>query len=119
MNQTISKTVTDPQECKIFIGCDDLDMARILCEIYCTKVGLCVTITPLWYVYKGGFCDGIVVGLINYPRFPSTTVEIWSHAMNLAYQLKEGLNQGSFTVQNQNVATFISDRDEDQSNETN
>jgi hypothetical protein len=113
VNRTIFKTVNEPQECKIFIG-GDFDTAQRVCVNYCTKIGLCVTVTKTTYCYRGGSCEGVIIGLINYPRFPSTTTQIWGHAMNLAYELKAHLGQGSFTVQNQNVATFVSDRDEDQ-----
>lgn len=113
MNQTIIKTVTDPIETKIFI-CGDLDVATQECLDYCTEVGLCVTVTPTMYVYRGGRQSGMIIGLINYPRFPSNRQGIWAHAMNLAVRLKYILKQGSFTVQNDKVSTFVSDRDEDQ-----
>ena len=113
MNRTVIKAVNEPNETKIFIG-GSVDMAKDKCLEYCTRVGLCVTVTPTTYMYRGGGCEGVIIGLINYPRFPSTTQQIWAHAMNLAYELKAYLGQGSFTVQNHNVSTFVSDRDEDQ-----
>lgn len=51
----------------IFIA-GDFDEARDLCRAFCDEEGLCVTVTPTTYVYTGGEEDGVIVGLINYPR---------------------------------------------------
>lgn len=101
---------------EIFIGCDDDDfeVAQLACEDYCTDVGLCVTVTPTIYCYRNGRCMGLIVGLINYARFPKPHVEIWQQAVDLAYVLKRRLGQGSFTVQDGTRSVFVSTRDEDQ-----
>lgn len=36
--------------------------------------GLCVTLEPCKYIFKGGSEDGAKIGLINYPRFPPRKV---------------------------------------------
>lgn len=41
-----------------------------ICQSYCNEVGLCVTITDTKFIYKNGNEPGVIVGLINYPRFP-------------------------------------------------
>ena len=55
--------------------------------------GLCVTITPTEFRYKDGYESGIIVGLINYPRFPSAPEEIRAKALSLAESLREELQQ--------------------------
>ncbi len=97
----------------IFIG-GDLHNAREICETFCTKVGLCVTVTETTYCYRYGRCAGVIVGLINYPRYPRGRVEIFQTAVDLAYKLKHGLGQGSFTVQDDERSVFVSTRNEDQ-----
>ena len=57
--------------------------ANIISE-YCDEEGLCVTLTHTTFIYTGGREPGIIVGLINYPRFPRKQSEIYDIAMTLA-----------------------------------
>lgn len=76
--------------------------------------GLCVTVTPTTYAFTGGTCEGVIVGLINYGRFPTHNyMEIWEQAYSLAMFLKERLGQGSFTLQDNYRSYFYSTRPED------
>lgn len=68
------------------------DVAKV-CQEYCDKVGLCVTLERCGFVYKGGREEGMIVGLINYPRFPSTPQRIKEHALTLAGVLRDSLGQ--------------------------
>jgi hypothetical protein len=65
---------------------------------YCDIVGLCVTLSETQYIFTHGSERGIVVGLINYPRFPSTPEAIRGHAMELAARLKVALGQRRVSV---------------------
>lgn len=112
MNRTIWKW-TDAYKVEIFIGGNYLD-ALYICQEYCDKVGLCVTVDPTDFVYSGGSCVGVRIGLINYARFPSKRDIIWDKAEALAELLKEELDQGSYTVQDPIRSMFVSTRDEDQ-----
>jgi hypothetical protein len=58
--------------------------AVALARRYCDEHKLCVTVTPTQYAYNGDDEPGVIVGLINYPRFPSTPEVIGDHAMKLA-----------------------------------
>ncbi len=82
----------------IFIA-GDYRTAQDICRAYCDEVGFCVTVTATSYVYTGGEEPGVIVGLINYPRFPSSPFEIATKAKALADRLREGLDQDSFTLQ--------------------
>ncbi len=64
-----------------------------ICQEYCDSIGLCVTITPTQFVYSHGREDGCLIGLINYPRFPSSPENILKTAIDLASILKEKFNQ--------------------------
>lgn len=81
----------------IFIA-GDLEQAKQVCREHCMAVGLCVTVEPIAYIYTGGEEAGVRVGLINYPRFPTTTEALEAKAIDLANLLRERLCQHSFTV---------------------
>ena len=108
----IIKSVENPCKVEIFIAGDRFE-AEDICRRYCDKIGLCATVTETAYVYRGGAEDGVVVGLINYPRFPTTEAKLVDTALNLAYRLLVGLRQGSFTIQSPSGAWFYSWRKED------
>ncbi len=112
MNRRIVKR-THAYKVEIFIG-GDFDRALKMCENYCTGVGLCVTVEPTTYAYRGGYCEGVRIGLINYARFPTEPRLIWDKATVLAEYLKIYLDQGSYTIQDDEISEFVSTRDEDQ-----
>lgn len=84
--------------------------ALYVAQRYCDDVGLCVTVTKSRYVYKGGTEDGVVVGLINYPRFPLTPAEIWLHAEELAELLRADMGQDSYSIQAPDKTVWFSKR---------
>lgn len=96
----------------IFMAGDWMAADRV-CDAYCAEVGLCVTITPTHYTFTGGYEDGFIVGLINYPRFPKTPEEIWRHAEALAEQMLEECRQQSYTIQAPDKTVWFSHRPED------
>jgi len=76
----------------------DFDDVLPLCQGYVEEVGLAVTISPTVFVYRGGMEYGVIVGLINYARFPSTPKKILAHALKLARILRKELGQERVTV---------------------
>lgn len=75
-----------------------LDEVREICDKFCNEVKQCVTITPTEYRYVDGYENGVVIGFINYPRFPATKVVITDRAMVLAQRLIMGLEQNRVSV---------------------
>ena len=67
--------------------------AKIICKNYCNNVNLCVTLKKTEFIYKEGDETGIEVGLINYPRFAKTDLEIRELSINLAKILKDHFQQ--------------------------
>ena len=59
---------------------------------------ICVTVTRTKFIYTGGNEPGIIVGFINYPRFPSTPSEIDSKAFQLAKELMYYCHQMGVTI---------------------
>lgn len=96
----------------IFIA-GDFDEARKICRKFCDEEGLCVTVTPTTYIYTGGEEPGVVVGLINYPRFPAKPRDIEGAAELLALELVHKLEQQSVTVQTPTTTRWLSFRVED------
>lgn len=87
--------------------------AETICLDYCDEVGLCVTVTETTYCYTGGEEAGVIVGLINYPRFPSEPAAIWARAEALAARLCKGLKQQSYTIQAPDRTVWYSNRQDD------
>jgi hypothetical protein len=75
-----------------------LDEVRDICQMYVDEAGLCVSVTPTEFIYTSGREPGAVVGLIHYPRFPSTPSQLEQHALSLAQLLQEGLEQYRVSV---------------------
>lgn len=51
---------------------------------YVDLVGLCVTVTRTQFIYTNGSESGLAIGLINYPRFPSSAEQLRVHAIAIA-----------------------------------
>jgi hypothetical protein len=81
------------------------------CRAYCDDRGFCVTVTPTTYVYTGGQEAGVVVGLINYGRFPSEPRAIFARAKELALKLIADLGQESASIQAPDKTLWISFRE--------
>jgi hypothetical protein len=72
--------------------------ARLACQAYVNKVGLCVTFTPTEFIYTHGREPGVLIGLMNCPRFPTTPSKIKERAITLAQILKDALGQQRVSV---------------------
>tara|TARA_R110000824_G_scaffold266054_7_gene455005 strand:- start:77 stop:439 length:363 start_codon:yes stop_codon:yes gene_type:complete len=68
------------------------------CKSYCDDIGLCVTIDDTEFIYTKGHEKGLVIGLINYPRFPKSRTQIDIYAVNLATALKELCQQNRVSI---------------------
>lgn len=75
-----------------------LSALQAACVNYCNKVGLCVTLTHTEFIYKNGTEPGVIVGLINYPRFPCEPADLYERAYALAEELKIVARQFRVTV---------------------
>jgi hypothetical protein len=75
----------------------DITHAAQVCRRFCLE-GLCVSLKPSTYIYTGGEEAGFEVGLINYPRFPSSLDSLWEKATRLADALRAELAQHSYSI---------------------
>lgn len=76
----------------------DINVAKQLCREYCFDIGLCVTVEQVSFIYTGGEEIGIRVGLINYPRFPTTGKDLENVTKTLADKLMQGMFQQSYSI---------------------
>ena len=93
-----------------------IDTAAHTCRKFCDKVGLCVRLYESFYIYTDGSETGFTVGLMNYARFPMTTSEIDSLALQLGEELLVACGQQSFSIETLETTVWYSTREED--NET-
>lgn len=94
---------------RIYIA-GDLATIKQVCREECFAVGLCVTVDPTTYIYTGGEEAGAVIGLINYPRFPSEPTELRAKAEALATKILERCCQHSFSIMTPDVTSWHSRR---------
>ena len=88
-----------------------LDDVRKIVDDWCNITKQCVTITPTEYRYVNGFDDGVIIGFINYPRFPNTTDGILSRAMELGELLRVGLQQNRISIASPTQTYMLGDED--------
>jgi hypothetical protein len=74
------------------------DEVETLIQKWVDKLGMCVTVTPTKFVYTGGSEPGLIVGFINYPRFPTEEWKIQENALNLAQILLRECKQMRVSV---------------------
>lgn len=89
-----------------------IEVAKQLLRAECLRTGLCITIEPSTFIYTGGEERGYVVGLVNYPRFPTTPCELNARALHIAEMLLTGTHQLSALVMTPTETTWLSRRTE-------
>lgn len=86
----------------------DIETAKAYLRRYCYKTGFCVTITQTQFIYTGGEEAGFIVGIVNYPRFPTTQKHLFLRARKIARSLIRACCQRTALI----VPTVPSDRTE-------
>lgn len=60
---------------------------------FADSVGFCVSLTSTEFIYTDGQEPGVIVGIINYPRFPETPLSLRSKAIHIAAMLGKKFQQ--------------------------
>mgnify|MGYP000253196301 CR=1 FL=1 len=68
---------------KIYLS-GSIEAAKQVIREHVLERPLCVTLEPTTYIYTGGEESGYIVGLLNYPRFPTPPNELAVRASILA-----------------------------------
>ena len=84
------------------------EVNRIVGE-YVDEHNMCVSVTPTAFHYVGGDEPGAIIGLINYPRYPSTKECLKSYALAMATHLKETFHQNRVSVMFPDETIMIGD----------
>ncbi len=79
----------------------------ILCQDYCNKIGLGVEVHFGTCVYVKGSEPCVRIGLINYPRFPSTNEEIFNRAKFLGTEIAAAFKQQRFSIVATDVTVMV------------
>lgn len=87
-----------------------IEVARQVLRAECLREGLCVTIEPTTFIYTGGEEAGYVVGLLNYPRFPSTPEGLRIRAMSIMVALLDETHQHSALMVTPDESEWITKR---------
>jgi hypothetical protein len=91
---------------KIYIS-GPIEVAKQVIREHLLKNPLCVSIEPSTYMYVGGEESGYVVGLLNYPRFPTAPNELNIRARVLAELLLKNTFQRSCLIVTPENTTWI------------
>jgi hypothetical protein len=71
-----------------------------------------LTVTPTNFVYKNGQEPGVIVGLIDYPRFPSNSDEIRKRAIEIGELLLHRFSQMRLSIVCPDITmTIFNDKD--------
>ncbi len=76
----------------------NIDELKWVCQDYCDEIGYCVSFTPTNFIYSHGDEPGVIVGCIQYPRFPKTNEENRRRALVLSEKLMKKANQCRVTI---------------------
>lgn len=83
-------------------GYDGLELPFSVTREYLSALALeggwSFTLAPTEFFYKGGAESGVVVGLINYPRFPESKSHIKRRALKVAKELRVLYHQQRVSV---------------------
>jgi hypothetical protein len=88
-----------------------IERVKDVCRQFVER-GLCVTVTPTTYIYKYGLEEGVIVGLLNYPRFPKEPKELDEHARSLGWLLMLSCNQGSVLMEYPDRTVWLTRRED-------
>ena len=97
MVKQLHRATSETIQISIYIA-GDINCIRDSCREYCFREGLCVSVVMNEYIYTGGSESGAVIGLVNYPRFPTSLESLRIHADKLASQLLNDCCQDSVLI---------------------
>ena len=103
--------MTDTHWVKLYLS-GPIEVAKQILRKEFLRKGICVTIEPTTFIYTGGEEIGYVVGFVNYPRFPTTDIELEDRAKQIALLLLEETYQHSVLFVTPKYSVWYSKRAE-------
>ena len=89
-----------------------IEVAKQVLRADCLREGLCVTIEPTLFIYTGGEEAGYRVGLLNYPRFPTTPEALQARAEAIALGLLDATSQHSALMVTPTISHWFTKRED-------
>tara|TARA_R110001632_G_C11285018_1_gene412282 strand:+ start:137 stop:496 length:360 start_codon:yes stop_codon:yes gene_type:complete len=99
--------IVESYNVKIWVGLKNMengrtkkikDVEKMLQNYVNTFSSDCYSLTETKFIYTGGCEKGLVIGLINYPRFERTNDHILQNAIDIGTMLMYKLNQYRVTI---------------------
>lgn len=59
---------------------------------------MCVSLTPIEYIFTGAVEAGVAIGFVDYPEVPSTPAKIFERAKDIATKLIPRMGQRSALI---------------------
>ncbi len=97
--------------CRLFLS-GPIEQAKQVLRAECLREGLCVTVEPTLFIYTGGEEAGYVVGLVNYPRFPTEPAALEARARDLMQKLLDATHQHSAMLMTPSATHWLTKRAE-------
>jgi len=88
-----------------------IEVAKQVIREHVLEHPLCVTVEPTTFIYTGGEEQGYIVGLLNYPRFPTAPNELNVRAQVLAELLLARTFQHSALIVTPTETEWITKRE--------
>lgn len=110
METTEMKSTTLPTyQIRLYLS-GPIEVAKQVIREHALAHPICVTVEPTAFIYMGGEEQGYVVGLLNYPRFPTAPNELRVRAQQLAELLLGRTFQHSALIVTPTETTWITKR---------
>lgn len=78
---------------------------------WCNEKKQCVSVTDTKFIYVDGNEPGIIIGFINYPRFPYEKQEILDRALELGEILRTKFGQYRVSVSTPEMTYLLEDEE--------
>lgn len=103
----ISSIIKRSYSVRIFVGTQDgysgnftpVEYIKSRLQEFMDNAGGCVTVTETEFIYTGGNEKGVIIEIINYPRFGTSRKKLWKVAEVIASNLMIELNQYRVSMQ--------------------
>ena len=89
----------------------DIEEVEKLMQKFVDEKKECVTVTSTKFIYTDGNEPGVIVGLINYPRFPKLQYALKKRAVEIAKILMAAFKQNRVTVTMPNESLMLEQDD--------
>lgn len=88
-----------------------MEYVKSICKDFCNNFQIGLTLTETTFCYVDGDEPGFVVGIVNYPRFPSNPSDLRKKAFSLGYLLIDKLKQQRLSIETPEKTIMLESED--------